>query len=137
MAGDVKIVPLKPSHLEALGDAELCVFINDTSWAAIADGEAVAAGGICEPYWPGRGHCWFAKRPGHFDFRWWPSVTRAVKAAADKALESGMCRRLEMTVYDDDDAAKRWAEKLGFHAESECKRLMQDGRDGWMYVRLV
>ncbi len=123
------------AHADALGDPELAVYLGDEAWCALVDGAPVAAGGIFEPYWTGRGHCWFARREEGFDRRWWPQITTAVKAAADRALASGRCRRIEMTVHDSDDAAKRWAERLGFAAEAKCAKLMQNGSDGWIYAR--
>ena len=95
----------------------------------------VAAGGIYEQ-WPGRGYCWFAAREGGFDRRLWPSITQAVKAAADRGLSTGTFRRVEMTIYDSHEAAKRWAVKLGFRPEALCEKLMPDGSDGGMYVRV-
>ncbi len=105
------------------------------AWCAFVDGEPVAAGGICERTWVGRGHCWFARREEDFDRRWWPQITAAVKAAADRALATGQYRRVEMTVHDRDEVAKRWAVMLGFSAEAKCAKLMQDGSDGWIYAR--
>jgi len=134
---EVEVVPLTASHLEELGDPELCVYLNDFAFCALRDGAPIAAGGIAELYWPGRGHAWFAHRADDWDWHNWPPVTRAVKDAVDRALASGLFRRVEMTVYDSDEAAKRWAAHLGFTAEAKHARLMADGSDGWTYARIA
>ncbi len=134
MTRRVAIVPLKAEHLDAIGDPELAVFLNDYSWAALDEGGPVAAGGIYDLYWPGRGHAWFSAR-GDMDWRNWPEVTAAVKAAVDRALVSGRYRRVEMTCYAADEKAHRWAERLGFYREANCLKLMVDGSDGVVYVR--
>lgn len=133
----VEVVPLTAEHLEVLGDPELAVFLNDYAFCALLEGWPVAAGGIADMYWPGRGHAWFARADGDFDWHLWPSVTRAVKDAVERALASGRYRRVEMTVYDGDAAAKRWAQHLGFTPEALHPKLMQDGSDGWTYARVA
>lgn len=133
----VEVVPLTAEHLDSLGESELSVFLNDYAFCALRDGVPVAAAGIYDMYWPGRGHAWFARRADDWDWHLWPAVTRAVRGAVDMAISSGRYRRVEMTVYDRDDAAKRWAEHLGFKPEALHQKLMQDGSDGWTYARVA
>ena len=131
----VEIVDLTQEHCNILGDPELGVFLGDFAFCALYNGMPVAAGGIAEPYWSGRGHAWFAKKEDGFNRRWWPTVTAAVRDAADRGLSSGKFRRIEMTVNDNDEKAKKWAVRLGFHPEAKCAKLMQTGEDGWIYAR--
>lgn len=129
-------MPLTQAHLDALGDPELGVYLNDFAYCALRNGVPVAAAGIADLYWPGRGHAWFSRREDDWDWHLWPLVTRAVKAAIETALINGRYRRIEMTVYDRDEAAKKWAEHLGFVAEAKHEKLMEDGSDGWTYARV-
>lgn len=133
-AGEVVIVDLTGDHLDAMGRSELRPFLNDFAFCALSGGQPVAAGGIVEYYWQGRGYAWFADRAGGFHRRLWPAITRAVRRAVELALENGKFRRIEMSVYDRDEKAKRWAERLGFVAEAKHAKLMADGSDGWTYA---
>lgn len=127
---------LTKDHLDALGEPELEGYLGPYAFCALNDGKPIAAGGISEYYWHRRGIAWFTKGcdGGKWDWRWWPPITRAVKKAVELALESGLFRRIEMTIYDNNDEAKRWAVHLGFKPEAFCRKLMDDGSDGWIYA---
>lgn len=134
----VEIRELTIDHLLRMDLSKLAIYVNDFAFSAFADGKYIAAGGIIDLYWPGRGHAWFAKSKlvDEWNWRWWPPITRAVKKAVELAFDSGKYRRIEMTIYDRDDAAKRWAGHLGFKAEGFHQKFMQDGSDGWTYGRI-
>lgn len=70
------------------------------------------------------------------DWRMWPPITKAVKSAVESSLRTGRFRRVEMTIYDRDEKAKSWAKQLGFYPEAKCRKMMQDGSDGWIYARI-
>jgi hypothetical protein len=129
----LQIVDLNIGHLHVLDRVDLAdVVIGAFSFAALIDDIPVAAGGIVENMWPGRGYAWFISSGVP---RWaWGGITRAVKKAVDIAIESGFWR-VEMYVRADHNEGCMWAQRLGFSQEGLHPRLLADGSDGWIYGR--
>lgn len=58
------------------------------------------------------------------------SLTRAIRFQ----LEAAPFARIEMRVDKGFEAARRWAELLGYQLEADG--FLPDGRDAWIYVRI-
>ena len=137
------IVPFKAEHLAALAlqpAQAMALSEFDPSYGpaleqaggaytALIDGKPVACAGIVEQ-WKGRGLAWalLSLESGQHFIR----VTRAVR----RALDLSPLRRVEAHVDVNFAAAVRWAEMLGFKAESVMESFTPEGNAAFMYVRI-
>lgn len=139
----MEIVPLKASHIFDLRlQAAQAMFYEKFSagyaraleeagngYTALVDGRPIACAGLVEQ-WEGRALAWalIAQDAGPYFVR----VTRGVR----RALDMAHWRRVEAHVDARFAAGIRWAEMLGFRAESVMEKFTPEGNDAFMYVRI-
>lgn len=147
MSGRLVIVPYLPEHLKNYADAAVeismrtylktvdleALAINGPSYTAMLDGKPICSSGFVENYGPGsiRATVWAILLS--LEIRWFLPIHRAcLKAIADSPY-----RRIEAQCRYNDGKARRWAELLGFHVETEYKPLwMPDASAAVEYVLL-
>lgn len=129
------ISDLEEWHLKILDRLDFAdVAIGRFSFAALVDGVPVAAGGIIQCMWPGRGYAWLiSKNPPCWA---WVGITRAIRKGVEMALDTEY-HRLEMYVRENDLKARAWAELIGFQCEGFHPGLFSDGGSGYSYGRTI
>lgn len=139
----MEIIALKASHIFELRLQEAQAMFYEkfsagyaraleeagNGYTAVVDGRAIACAGLVEQ-WEGRALAWalIAEDAGPHFVR----VTRAVR----RALDMAHWRRVEAQVDVTFTAGIRWAEMLGFRAESVMQKFTPEGHDAFMYVRI-
>jgi hypothetical protein len=106
--------------------------IEGLAHTAVVDGRTVACFGMV-PQWAGRSTCWVilgdvpdVARPGIID---------AAREKLDAAQR--LCRRLDMTVADDDGEGHALAAELGFTVEGILLAYAPGGGDRFSYSRIA
>lgn len=139
------IVPLKKEHLKSLlaqpmnekdrrlFDDEFIQGLEDTGAfiTMVYDGKVMACGGIT-PYWTGRGEVWtmFSEESK----KYFVPTFRMIKWWLHQQLKSNY-RRIELSVFPEDERARRRAEMLGFKCETErAKKYLPTGEDCSIYA---
>ncbi len=137
----IDVVPLTPELLRAIvpqnqqrlpvEHAEALAAPKGNAYAALVDGQPVAAAGVVE-LWTGRAHAWalIGEDAGPHMLH----ITRATRSFLDRLP----CRRVEMAVDAEFPQAIRWACMLGFTCETPepMRRYTPDGRDAYLFARI-
>lgn len=98
-------------------------------YSAVSGMDVIACAGIVE-FWTGRAMVWSLLSAEM------PRYKKSIHAAVYRFLKGYRVRRLECVVDPRHEAAKRWAERLGFHVERLMPLYTPNGEDQLMYVRL-
>lgn len=99
------------------------------AWAAVMDGEVIAAAGMFE-VWSGRALGWALFSDTAL------ANFIAIHRVARKVLADCPWRRIEIAVDRNHAAGVRWAERLGFQREGLMRAYTADGRDCFLYARV-
>jgi len=105
---------------------------KDRAFTLIDNGHLVVAGGIF-PVWDGLGEAWMI--PSDQIPKYKIKMIKTLRNHIDLITEEDGLRRLQATVRDDFDIAKKFIEFLGFKREGLLKNYGPDGTDHIMYSR--
>ena len=138
----MEFVTLKPEHVMALKDfidvhagyevdQEMADEISKIGgYAAIADGEVIAVGGVMPQLWGGGlAWAWMSRR--------WRKYARATTEGVNKILDESKYERIEAGILADFKAGHSWAKRLGFYMETPLARKWgPDMKDYSIYARV-
>lgn len=105
---------------------------KDRAFTLIDNGHLVVSGGIF-PVWDGLGEAWLIPSDQVANYK--IKMIRTLRQHIDLITEEDGLRRLQATVRDDFDIAKKFIEFLGFKREGLMKNYGPDGTDHIMYAR--
>lgn len=105
---------------------------KDRAFTLIDNGHLVVAGGIRQ-IWDGLGEAWMI--PSDRIPKYKIKMIKTLRSHIDLITEEDGLRRLQATVRDDFDIAKKFIEFLGFKREGLMKNYGPDGTDHIMYSR--
>jgi len=103
--------------------------------ALIGRGRVLAVGGIIR-HWPGRGEAWLLKSVAATR-RDLVLTCRAMQGILAEVQREPEWRRIEMQVLASEPWRQSFAATLGFTAEGLMRAWDPDGRDFWLYARVV
>jgi hypothetical protein len=132
----VEVIRFELTHarnLPPVAETMLQLYLNcGEGWTLLEDGEPVAACGIiaCE----GRGSAWglVGERAKQMPF----ALHRYTKRIMLGIMARHDLRRVDMVVDPLNEAAKRWAEALGFTYEGTMRNFYLDGRGAYLMARI-
>jgi len=107
------------------------------SWTCVFDGEIVAVGGIVD-YWSGVGEMWLmltkqARKHDIFGL----IAFGAIEKKMNELVKSHKLRRVEASVRADFPKAIKFIKALGFQYEGRKRKYTPDGKDLFIYARLI
>ena len=105
---------------------------KDRAFTLIDNGHLVVAGGIF-PIWNGMGEAWLI--PSDNIPKYKLKIIKTLRNHIDTITAEDDLHRLQATVRDDFDIAKRFIEFLGFEREGTLKNYGPDKTDHIMYSR--
>ena len=142
------LVPFKIAHfdrirlrpMDALGvqgipnlrERLIRVALMQMAVSGLAGDEVVFCGGLLT-LWPGVEEAWLLTSPLVEKYPVWFHRT-VDRYLHDKEIELGL-RRIQMTVHQDHETGKRWAERLGFACEARMAKYGPQGHDYYLYAR--
>ena len=125
----IKIVSLKKEHIPDVDPETQKAMLLGSSYGVMRGHRILAALGVIQ-LWPGRGWAWIL----NYDMR--PREWLELSQRINDTLPSLGYRRVEAVITDKFDVGVRFAKRCGFEKEAFCRKIMPDGSDGWLYVRI-
>lgn len=107
---------------------------KDRAFTLMDNGHLVVSGGIF-PVWDGMGEAWLI--PSDEIPKYKIRMIRILRDHISSITEEDGLRRLQATVRDDFEVAKRFIEFMGFKREGLMKNYGPDGTDHIMYARVT
>lgn len=139
-----RVEPFRAAHLDAFAlqpvQAGLRPFLEEGHMLELAersfaftgfqDGAPVGCAGLVE-MWPGRDAAWSLLSDCG------PRAFLNVHRTVQRFLDARATRRTEMSVDVGHTEGQRWAELLGFQKEGYMRSYTPDGRDAFLYARVL
>jgi RimJ/RimL family protein N-acetyltransferase len=105
-----------------------------TAFTGFAEDGIIGCAGIL-PVWSGVGHAWVVMGKDYKSHRIW--IHKNVKSFMNKVICGLDLRRVQANVVCDFDAGKEWLERMGFENEGRMKKYGPDGKDHYLYARII